>query len=79
MCVCARVRACAFLNCMHESGSLSLSACQNCMWVGSRDFSLCPLLPCVVCFASVLLKNGALLDGEASYLAKIPLSFSLLG
>ena len=33
----------------------------------------------MVCFAGVLLKDGAFLGGEASYLAKIPLSFSLLG
>ena len=61
-------------------GALSLLLClQFCMWVGPRDCSLCPLLPCVICFAGVLLKDGALLAGKDSYLAKIPLSFSLLG
>ena len=44
------------------------------MWVGSRDCSLYPLLPYVICFVGLLLKYGALLGGEATYLAKIPLS-----
>ena len=35
-------------------------ACQFCMWVGSRDYSLYPLQACVLCFASWMLKYGAL-------------------
>ena len=56
---------------------ISCLACQFCMWVGSRDCSLCPLQPCVLCFVGWMLRDGALLGGEASYLAKISLSFSL--
>ena len=66
-----------FLGHKHERDSLSLSTCQFCISVGSRDCSLCPLLPYVVCFAGLPLKDGALLGSEATYLAKIPLSFSI--
>ena len=47
------------------------------MWVGSRDCFLHPLQACVLCFAGIKTREGALFGGEASYLAKIPLSFSL--
>ena len=55
-----------FLNWKHQRSSLSCLECLFCMWVGSRDCSLRPLLPYVICFAGVLLKDGALPGGEAS-------------
>ena len=77
VCVCAHAR---FFSVASIKGDLSHSLLVSfaCKWALEITLSG-PLSPYMICFACLLLKDGALLGGEASYLAKIPLSFSLLG